>query len=54
MIIVVPGILDTLHCLRLQITHHVFDGSSSSIFWLNGENGECTVVGLTESAAVNT
>jgi len=32
MIIVMPGILDTVHCLRLQITHSVFDVGSASLF----------------------
>jgi len=54
MIIVIPGILDTVYCLRLQITHNVLDVGSASIFWLNGENGEPTVVGPSESAALNT
>jgi len=33
---------------------NMFDVGSSSIFWLNGENGEPTVVGPSESAAVGT
>jgi hypothetical protein len=35
MIIVMLGIVDTVHCFKLQITHNVFDDVSTFLIWLN-------------------